>query len=97
MPEGELLKPDNIDKIRHIPTVIVQGRYVAFFFLFHFFSFAARWFRGQSADGPKRAATIAYVPSRPLGTFTALSRRPSSCVAVFPFFPRTLPVVYRSR
>ncbi|KAM0754541.1 proline iminopeptidase [Meredithblackwellia eburnea MCA 4105] len=27
MPDGELLKKENIDKIRHIPTVIVQGRY----------------------------------------------------------------------
>ncbi|ORY79372.1 Alpha/Beta hydrolase protein [Leucosporidium creatinivorum] len=27
MPQGELLKKENIDKIRHIPTVIVQGRY----------------------------------------------------------------------
>ncbi|GAA5979531.1 hypothetical protein JCM11641_005424 [Rhodosporidiobolus odoratus] len=29
MPEGELLKKENIDKIRNIPTVIVQGRYDA--------------------------------------------------------------------
>ncbi|SGY47913.1 BQ5605_C001g00590 [Microbotryum silenes-dioicae] len=27
LPQGELLKKENIDKIRHIPTVIVQGRY----------------------------------------------------------------------
>uniref|UniRef100_A0A2H4A311 Proline iminopeptidase n=1 Tax=Glaciozyma antarctica TaxID=105987 RepID=A0A2H4A311_9BASI len=27
MPEGELLKPENIAKISHIPAVIVQGRY----------------------------------------------------------------------
>lgn len=27
MPEGELLRPENIAKIRHIPAVIVQGRY----------------------------------------------------------------------
>jgi proline iminopeptidase len=30
MPEGELLKKENIDKIRNIPTVIVQGRYICF-------------------------------------------------------------------
>ncbi|KAL8286447.1 hypothetical protein RQP46_004464 [Phenoliferia psychrophenolica] len=27
IPDGELLKQENVDKIRHIPTVIVQGRY----------------------------------------------------------------------
>jgi proline iminopeptidase len=27
MTEGQLLDPANVDKIRHIPAVIVQGRY----------------------------------------------------------------------
>lgn len=27
MRDGQLLEPENIDKIRHIPTVVVQGRY----------------------------------------------------------------------
>jgi proline iminopeptidase len=27
MEDGQLLKKENIDKIRHIPTTIVQGRY----------------------------------------------------------------------
>lgn len=27
MPEGELLKPENIAKIRQIPAIIVQGRF----------------------------------------------------------------------
>lgn len=27
MPDGELLKPENVDKIKHLPISIVQGRY----------------------------------------------------------------------
>lgn len=36
MEDGQLLKKENIDKIRNIPTVIVQGRWVDFLKLFEF-------------------------------------------------------------